>query len=100
MAGADNDPTIHARIADIFRSHPRSEWQTTFEGSDACAGPVLAMSEVADHPQVQARGCFATLDGVVHPMPAPRFSRTPAPVPDSAATAALPGEWTIQEGSN
>jgi alpha-methylacyl-CoA racemase len=53
------------------------------------------MSEVADHPQVQARGCFAMLDGVLHPMPAPRFSRTPAAVPDSAVTATLLSEWSI-----
>jgi len=44
------------------------------------------MSEAAEHPHNIARGAFATVDGVVQPSPAPRFSRTPTP-PAAAPSA-------------
>jgi alpha-methylacyl-CoA racemase len=39
------------------------------------------MSEVHEHPQIIARSSFTRIDGVIHPMPAPRFSATPAATP-------------------
>ena len=39
------------------------------------------MLEAVAHPHNVARGTFVEVDGMVQPAPAPRFSRTPAPLP-------------------
>ncbi|MCY1371974.1 hypothetical protein D9M69_591470 [compost metagenome] len=39
---------------------------------------MLDFSEAPAHPHNQARGLFMETDGVCHPAPAPRLSRTPA----------------------
>jgi alpha-methylacyl-CoA racemase len=38
----------------------------------------LSFAEAADHPQLAERGTLVTCEGVCHPAPAPRFSRTPS----------------------
>ncbi|MGQ0698051.1 MAG: CaiB/BaiF CoA transferase family protein [Panacagrimonas sp.] len=91
----DKDPGMHARIAAIFKQHDRTYWTRVFEGSDACVGPVLAMSEVAEHPHAQARQSFVQLGDVTHPAPAPRFSRTPLAAPGLAANPQALAEWGI-----
>jgi alpha-methylacyl-CoA racemase len=53
-----------------------------FDGSDACVTPVLSMADAPAHPHNVARGTFIEVGGVRQPAPAPRFSRTPAAVPD------------------
>ena len=45
-------------------------------------------AEAARHPHNVARGAFVVLDGVTHPAPAPRFSRTPAAIQSAPAAAA------------
>jgi len=72
---------MHARCAEVFRLRTRDEWTALFEGSDACAGPVLTFTEAAEHPHNAARGTFFKQDGVLQAAPAPRFSRTPAARP-------------------
>ncbi len=72
-------PILRARFTEIFKSKTRAEWETVFEGSDACFAPVLSISEVAGHPHNAVRETFVVRDGVRQPAPAPRFSRT-APV--------------------
>jgi alpha-methylacyl-CoA racemase len=69
-------PVLRARFTEIFKSRTRAEWETVFEGSDACFAPVLSISEVADHPHNALRETFVVRDGVQQPAPAPRFSRT------------------------
>jgi alpha-methylacyl-CoA racemase len=76
IAAADDDPQIRQRLADIFRAKTRAEWQRIFDGTDACVSPVLHMDEVMHHQQIAAWGTVSVIDGVVHPNPAPRFSRT------------------------
>ena len=66
------------RMADVFRSKTRAEWEAIFDGSDACFAPVLSPSEVATHPHTAARGTVVTINGVVQAQAAPRFSRTEA----------------------
>lgn len=88
MAAPDNDPGARARLAQIFRGRSRAEWQKVFDGTDACVSPVLALDEVGSHEQNRAEGNFVAVDGVLHPAPAPRFSRTPAPFPAVDASAA------------
>ncbi len=68
--------------AEIFRSKTRDEWAAIFEGSDACATPVLTWSEAPDHPHMRSRGTFTQTGGVVQPAPAPRFARNSPPEPD------------------
>jgi crotonobetainyl-CoA:carnitine CoA-transferase CaiB-like acyl-CoA transferase len=70
-----------ARMQAIFETKTRDEWCKLLEGTDACFSPVLTADEAPAHPQVQARQTFVMVDGVLHPAPAPRFSRTPAGIP-------------------
>ena len=76
-------PQQKRRLAEIFVSRTRDEWTAAMAGIDACFAPVLTMGETPDHPQNRARGSFITVDGVVQPAPAPRYSVTQcaAPVP-------------------
>lgn len=68
------------RFATLFKQKTRDEWCAIMEGTDICFAPVLSFSEAADHPHNKARGSFVTIDGIVQPGPAPRFSRTPSSV--------------------
>jgi alpha-methylacyl-CoA racemase len=63
-------------IAGILATKTRDEWAELFEGVDACVAPILDMEEAAAHPHNVARGTYHVSEGVVHPSPAPRFSRT------------------------
>jgi alpha-methylacyl-CoA racemase len=73
-------PAMKARLQEIFRTRTRDAWCAHFAGRDACVAPVLAMSEVHEHPHNRARGTFFEAFGARHPHPAPRFGRTPGAV--------------------
>ena len=73
-------PELKDRFAAIFRTKTRAEWAAILEPADACATAVLGLHEAPDHPHNIARGTFVTVDGVVQPAPAPRFSRTPGAI--------------------
>lgn len=79
--GPDGVAERKARLADIFRRKTRDEWCVLLEGTDACFAPVLSFTEAPHYPHNRQRNAFITLNGVVQPAPAPRFSRTPAPAP-------------------
>ena len=81
-------------LASRFARAARAHWVALLEGTDACFAPVLTMDEAAGHPHVQARGTFVTVDGIVQPAPAARFSVTACEHPGSAP---LPGEHTEEE---
>ncbi|MDG4834376.1 CaiB/BaiF CoA-transferase family protein [Solwaraspora sp. WMMD1047] len=69
-----------ARLAAIFATRTRAEWERVFDGSDACVTPVLTFAEAPAHPHLAARRTLVDVDGLVQPAPAPRFSRsTPTP---------------------
>ena len=88
-------PELRQRFADIFASRTRDAWTAVFAGSDACVAPVLDIDEAVTDPTAVARGVFASLDGVVQPAPAPRFSkgsvalRHSAPAPGQGGHEAL-----------
>jgi alpha-methylacyl-CoA racemase len=82
MAAPDDDPGIRELLATVFQSRSRDEWQKVFDGSDACVSPVLDMDEARTHDQNRAWGTFSVVDGVTHPNPAPRFSRSRTQSPD------------------
>ena len=69
----------------------RDEWTDHFAGADACVTPVLKLAEVPRHPQIAAGATIVSVDGVVHPAPAPRLDRTPGAI---AGRASQPGHDT------
>lgn len=91
LAGADDPafdaqldearwPGLKDRMAALVATRTRAEWTALLEGSDACFAPVMSMREAQHHPHNLAREAFTEVDGVAHPSPAPRFSRTPGAI--------------------
>ena len=86
-----------AKLTALFKTKTRSEWCDILEGSDACFGPVLSLEEARDHPHMKARDAYVERDGTWHTAPAPRFSRTPGTIRDSASDGAEVVErWASQ----
>ncbi|HEX8485775.1 CaiB/BaiF CoA-transferase family protein [Sphingomonas sp.] len=81
-------PVLKARLAALFATRTRAEWEEVFAGADLCFAPVLTFAEAPVHPHAVARGSFVAPGGVTQPAPAPRFSVTPAPLPKAPR---LPG---------
>lgn len=73
-------PVTRARLAEVFKTRSRAEWTALLEGTDACFAPVLELEEAKDHPHMRHRGTYLSVDGVLQPYPAPRFSATPLSV--------------------
>jgi alpha-methylacyl-CoA racemase len=63
-------------VAGAIAMRSRDEWVEHFAGTDACAAPVLTLSEAPEHPHNRDRGTFIELEGVIQPAPAPRYSAT------------------------
>jgi len=84
-------PKMKERLKTLFRTKTRDEWCKIMEGSDICFAPVLSMAEAPQHPHMKHRGTFVEENGVTHPGPAPRFSRTPSKI---QRPPARPGEHT------
>ena len=91
-------PRLKEKLAARFATRTRDAWCALAEGKDACIAPVLDWAEAPAHPQHVARDAFVTLAGVTQPAPAPRFSRTPAglPQPPQQAQDALLSRWGVQ----
>ena len=89
-------PELRARFAARFAERSQEEWTRAFSATDACVAPVRTMTEAPADPQLAARGTFVTVDGLVQPAPAPRFS----PVPGSAPIAALPPGRIARPGAH
>ncbi len=70
-------PEMKRRFTHLFRQKTRDEWTSIFENKDACVTPVLSLTEAAEHPHNRHRGTYASPDGVLQAVPAPKFSRTP-----------------------
>ena len=99
---ASSWPRLKARLAEVFLTKTRDEWCALMEGSDVCFAPVLDWDEAPRHPHNVARQSFVTVDGVVQPAPAPRFSHTPAPPPGAGAPAGgadVFSAWGIPAGT-
>lgn len=54
-------PELEASIQSIMLTKTRDEWVEFFADSDICFTPVLTLDEMAQHPQVLARGMIHTL---------------------------------------
>jgi alpha-methylacyl-CoA racemase len=88
---------VKGRFAERFRERTRDDWCRAAEGRDACIAPVLTLSEVARHPQHQARGTFVEVGGVVQPTSLPLFSRTPLAPPRPAPAIGADTEDVLAE---
>ncbi len=91
-------PQLKEKLAAVFRTKTRAQWNEIMEGSDVCYAPVLRMSEAAQHPHNVARNTFVEVAGVTQPAPAPRYSRsetsTPTPPAHAGAhTRAVLADW-------
>ncbi|MGE7963229.1 CaiB/BaiF CoA transferase family protein [Pseudomonas sp. NPDC089918] len=86
-------------ISGIIATRTRDEWCALLEGTDACFAPVLDWDEAPMHEHNLARETFVTVEGVIHPSPAPRFSRTSPGVPQPAHTMSLQEVMHRWEGS-
>ena len=88
-------PALKAELIKVFASKTQAEWCAIMEGTDVCFAPVLSIMEAPDHPHNKARNSFVELDGIVQPVPSPRFSRTapeisnPAPAPGADTESVL-----------
>jgi alpha-methylacyl-CoA racemase len=93
-------PKMRTQFATIFLTKTRDEWVQIMAGREACFSPVLSIDEAPQHPQMQQRDVFQKFDGVLHPSPAPRFSKTPgalrrpAPAPGQHSEEVL-AEWGL-----
>ncbi|MCD4533028.1 CoA transferase [Nocardioides sp. cx-169] len=70
-------PALEEELARIFGSRTRAEWQSVFDGRDACVTPVLSLAEAAASEELRARETFVDWRGVPQPAPAPRLSASP-----------------------
>jgi len=84
-------PALKDKLAAIFRSKTRAEWDELLEHSDVCYAPVLSMSEAREHPHNIARETFVDVAGSPQPAPAPRYSGTATATPGAAP---MPGDDT------
>ena len=73
-------PDLRARLAEVIRRKTRDEWCQIMDASDVCFAPVLNMDEAPAHAHNVARQTFVSVEGVVQPAPAPRFSATPGAI--------------------
>jgi len=82
------------RLTALFKTKTQAEWCELLEGSDACVAAVLPLDEARNHPHMQARDAYREHGGIWHTAPAPRFSRTPGTIRDSAEDgAAVVARW-------
>lgn len=87
----NNWPARKDALTAIFKTKNRDEWAKLMEREEACAAPVLTLTEAMEHPHNKARGVFTTHEGVDQVAPAPRFSRTS---PELRLPPPVPGEHT------
>jgi alpha-methylacyl-CoA racemase len=89
-------------IAAAVARRTRDEWEQVYRGTDSCVTPVLTFDEAADDRHNAERGVYGRVGGVLHPAPAPRFSRTPAREPSTppksvVSLADIDARWAANE---
>ncbi|MBJ8344608.1 CaiB/BaiF CoA-transferase family protein [Antrihabitans sp. YC2-6] len=92
---------LRSVIGAKFKERTRDEWAEVFAVSDACVTPVLSPWEAHEHAHNKARNAFIEVGGLRQPAPAPRFSRTPADLPepqssDAVAVRTLLSAWGVE----
>ncbi|MBX3413002.1 MAG: CoA transferase [Pirellulales bacterium] len=61
VGGSPSDE-IGEKLAALFATKTRTEWEQILAPADACCEPVLRFHEVIEHPQWRARDSFETLE--------------------------------------
>lgn len=90
-------PALREKLADVFKTKTRDQWDEILAGTDACYAPVLSLEEAIDHPHNKVRETLIAPDGIVQPNVAPRFSRTPGAVQGAPATPGRHNDTALQE---
>ncbi len=73
-------PSLKAKLQDVLRTKTQAEWCAIMDATDICFAPVLDLEEAPKHAHNVARETFVTIEGVIQPAPAPRFSATPGAI--------------------
>ena len=73
-------PELKQKLGEVLKTKTRDEWDTLMAGSDACFAPVLTMVEATAYSANTERSVYTDVEGLTHPAPAPRFSRTPSQI--------------------
>jgi alpha-methylacyl-CoA racemase len=81
------------QLAATFRTLPRAEWLTRFDGADACVTPVLDLDELASDPHLAARNTIRRVDDGIEWAAAPRLSASP---PTTSPPRPSPGGHTLE----
>src|SRR3954469_15874638 len=77
LRSGQHDPGLRDELTAAFAAHPRKHFCELLEGSDACVAPILSLADAPNHPHNVARGTFIEVDGILQPVPAPRFKTPP-----------------------
>ncbi|MCE5972948.1 CoA transferase [Sinirhodobacter sp. WL0062] len=88
-------PELRRALTERIASKTRDEWAVIFEGSDACATPVLTLSEATRHPHNVARRAYLEHEGMVQPAPAPKLSLTPGAIGPGSSRNRIPPEEAL-----
>ena len=73
-------PELKQKLGEVLKTKTRDEWDALMAGSDACFAPVLTMLEATAYSANTERSVYTDVEGMTHPAPAPRFSRTPSQI--------------------
>jgi|TARA_R100000501_G_scaffold17834_1_gene34194 alpha-methylacyl-CoA racemase len=95
-------PALKEKLAAVFLTKRRDEWEKLFSKTEVCVAPVLSMEEAAAHPHNVTRETFVDVGGIMGPAPAPRYSSTQvdAPTPPTkpgSATREILSEAGVSE---
>jgi len=77
-------PVLIKKLEDLFKTKTQNEWNDLLENTDVCYAPVLSIDAAKEHPHMKARNNFISIDDVIQPAPAPRFSKTNSESPKKA----------------
>ena len=92
----DGWPRLRERLAEVFATRTRSDWERAFAGTDACVAGVYSMLDAPDHPHLRDRQTFIESGGTRQPAPAPRFSGTPLDRPGPVSVAGADTAPTLE----
>ncbi len=97
-------PALRAAVADLFAQRPSDAWLALVEQHDVPLTLVNRLDEVADDPQLRARGVFFELEGRLTARTPVRIDDLPPaalstpPGQGAHAVAAILAEWQAREG--
>ena len=77
-------PDLINKLECLFKTKTQNEWSELLENTDVCYAPVLSIDEARNHPHMKSRNSFISIEDVIQPSPAPRFSKTNSESPKKA----------------